>query len=533
MNELFERIWDEAYSAWRFRWIALAVAAVVAVGGWVVVLALPDRYEAAASVFVDTRTALRPALQGLTVEQDVNVQLNFVRQSLLSGEPLERIARSAGLLPASEADPRRIAGILDGFVKRVALDTRSASPTGTEADRAAGSIYSFRYQDGDRERSLKVVQTLVATFVEETLGGKRAGADNAQRFMEVELKELDTRLREAENRLAEFRKANVGLMPTEQGGVATQLQTALDASTSLQNDLSIALARRAELARQLRGDAVVGATAMPGIGGAGGSDTLSRINTTQARLDDLLLKYTENHPDVQAARRTLEDLKVRRQQEVAALRQGDASAAASSGVSSNPVYQGIQQQLNQADLEIASLRGKIAQQKTKATDLRTRLEVAPEVDAELSQLTRDYEVVKDQYTSMLENYEKQQLAERADSAGSVRFDIVQPPTASFSPVSPQRTLLLAGTLVAALGAGGGLAFLLHLLAPVVASTRNLADMTVLPVLGVVSPAFPVQMAASVRREIFRFVAAGGGLAAAFAIVMVLNLLGVRLGAGEG
>src|SRR5258706_359568 len=68
VNPWIIQVQEELSSAWRFRWLALAVAAALALVGWLVVFALPDRYEAVASVFVDTRTSLKPVLQGLTVE---------------------------------------------------------------------------------------------------------------------------------------------------------------------------------------------------------------------------------------------------------------------------------------------------------------------------------------------------------------------------------------------------------------------------------------------------------------------------------
>ena len=95
--------------AWRFRWVALAAAFVVALVGWAMVFALPDRYEADARVFVDTRTALKPALQGLTTDQNVDAQINYVRQSLLEGPQLEQIAKETGRA-AAVGDGRARAG---------------------------------------------------------------------------------------------------------------------------------------------------------------------------------------------------------------------------------------------------------------------------------------------------------------------------------------------------------------------------------------------------------------------------------------
>src|SRR5690606_37564341 len=141
-----------------------------------------------------------------------------------------------------------------------------------------------------------------------------------------------------------------------QGNYFAQLQRENDEVQRLENELNVAQQRRNELSRQLRGEAVVGAAPAAGGLGGGGSDTVSRMNETQALIDDLRLQFTDRHPDVIAAMATLEELKARRELEVERLRSGDAGAVASSGVSANPVYQSIQLQLNQADVEIASLR---------------------------------------------------------------------------------------------------------------------------------------------------------------------------------
>ena len=80
-----------------------AAAWLVAVLGWLYVFAVPDNYEASSRVFVDTRTVLRPALQGLALNEDLNAELNYVRQALLAGPQLQKIAQEAGMLPAGRA----------------------------------------------------------------------------------------------------------------------------------------------------------------------------------------------------------------------------------------------------------------------------------------------------------------------------------------------------------------------------------------------------------------------------------------------
>ncbi len=483
-------------------------------------------------MFVDTRTALRPALQGLTVDQNVDAQINFVRQSLLEGPQLESIAKQTGILLPSVKDERKKARILDNFSNRVALTVSNAGSQGDERS-TAGTIYEFHFEDVSRARALDVVDTLLSTFVEQTLGGKREGSENAQKFLEAQIKDYEQRLSQAEDKLATFKKQNLGLMPSDQGGYFAQLQKETDEAKKAEIELSIAVSRREELVKQLHSDQAVSAAGSTGLVGSGanavGGDTLSRIQQTQAKLDELLLKYTDQHPDVIATRATLEELKKRRAVELQSLRQGDAAAVAASGAGNNPVYQSMQLELNKADVDIAALRQELAQHDSTVADLKRRLNSAPQVEAEFQQLNRDYDVNKAQYTALLESYQKARLGERADTAGSVRFEVVLPPTASVVPVWPKRTRLISELWILALVAGAGLAYGLHVLKPVVTSVRAANEMTTFPVLGVVSGAFPTRDRLTSRSHLWRFTAAAAGLLVAFALALILNTVGARLG----
>jgi polysaccharide chain length determinant protein (PEP-CTERM system associated) len=531
VNPLVNQVWDEVSSAWRFRWLALAVAAVLALAGWLGVFALTDRYEAAASVFVDTRTSLTPALKGLTVEQDVDAELNLVRQSLLAGPSLLKIAREGGILPSYAIDPRLQERLLDAMRGRIDIGVRSAS--GREDERnTAGSIYRIVYQDLNRARALRVVGLMMDTFVNETLGGKREGSESAQQFLETQIHDYEQRLRTAEDRLAAFKSRHIGLMPTEQGGYFMQLQKEAEAAATVKTKLAEAESRRAALTKQLRGDGLVaaagGATAGGGSGAKGGFDTLSRIEEAQSHLDELLLRFTDQHPDVIAARQTLEDLKKRRAAELEGLRQGDPATVAASRASSNPVYQSVQLALNQVDVEIADLNTELAQHQTKVAELRRYLDTAPQVEAEFAQLNRDYDVNKAQYTALLGNLQKARLGERAADAGSVRFEIVQPPTASLRPVWPPRPLFLAVILLGALAAGAALAYGLNQLHPVITSAHNIATSVGAPVLGLVSGAFPQRARQAARRDALRLSLAGGCLVVGFVVAVILSLEGYHL-----
>jgi polysaccharide chain length determinant protein (PEP-CTERM system associated) len=524
METIIQQFWAILRDIFRYRWITFLTAWGVCLIAWPVVLMLPNKYEARARVFVDPSTALHPVIQGLAIEQDINAQLSLVRQSLLSTPNLEKIIDRAGLAPRDQ-DPASRAKAAFDLSQRIDITAVPTASTPGEPP-VPSKTYVISYQDSTRARSLRVVQILLEAFMEGTLGGKRRDSEAAQRFIEGQIKEYEAKLSQAEQTLAEFKKHNAGMVPGDQpGDYFTRLQAEVDAVKKSETDLNIALTKRAALATQLRGEGPEAASTLSTVGGGGpnarGGDTLSRIQETQAKLDDMLLRFTDKHPDVIALRETLQELKARRAAELEALKRGDAGAAVATGASANPVYQSIQLQLNQADVEIAALRSELSDHRAKVADLKRMVDTMPQVEAEYARLNRDYAVNKAQYNALVERLEKARLGGEADATGSVRFDVIDPPSADYNPVSPKRSMLLATVLLLALAAGAGIAYVITMIKPVFHTSKQLAALTGLPVLGVVSASHTGDKAASMRREYLVYsVACSTFLLALIAVVFV-------------
>jgi polysaccharide chain length determinant protein (PEP-CTERM system associated) len=538
MTMQIDTLRDELRGAWRFRWTALLAAVAVAIIGWLMIFALPDRYQAQAEVLVDTRTALKPVLQGLATNQDVNVQLNYVRQALLAGPQLSELAERAGVMPATGLGPARQEAVLDALQKRIDLSVeRTPDLAGNSGPNAGSTTYDITYQDVDRARALKLVRLLMHALINETLGGSQQGSEHAQQFLKTQIADYEQRLQAAEDRLAAFKSQHLGVLPTQQGGYFEQLQREDQAVEDVKTKLLVAESQRRELRSELHGDAAVSATDATGVVGPNGvmegGDTLSQIEQVQARLNQLLLKYTDKYPDVIAARQQLAALQHRRAEEIAALKRGDANAAALSGASANPIYQSIQLALNKANVNIADLRTELTEHQQKAQELQQLLDKTPELEAQYAQLSRDYDINKKQYAALLASYDKARLGEQAGDAGAVRFELVQPPAVSYEPVWPARTKLLTIVLILALGAGGALAYALNQLRPVVGSLAALKQLTGIPVVAVVGCAFPTRTALASRSQIRRFSFALACLIAGFVVVVVLSHLGMRLGGMAG
>ena len=97
MQGLIDTVYAELKGAWRFRRYALIAAWAACMIGWLVVYVLPDQFTSYARVNVDTKTALGPLLEGIAVRQDVESQLNLMRQALLGRANLDKVATQVGL----------------------------------------------------------------------------------------------------------------------------------------------------------------------------------------------------------------------------------------------------------------------------------------------------------------------------------------------------------------------------------------------------------------------------------------------------
>jgi polysaccharide chain length determinant protein (PEP-CTERM system associated) len=533
-----ENVLEQARASWRHRWVALAVAWSVAVILWIVIFLFPDKYEATARVFVDTKTTLSQATHGISLGDDMDSQIQRVRQALLGGPQLQKVAQDTDLM-AGALTERAQSEVLDELRKAIeikgGMDLKGAIPAPRDAAQAAAQaagVYTITYQNPVRAKALQVVDRLLNTFVEGTLGSKRLGSEQAQQFLTGQIADYERRLSAQEDKLAQFKKQNVGLMPREQGDYFTKLQAEMDDLSKARESLAVAVRKRDELAKQLHGEqpfgAPSGSAARTGgsATGAGSTlepaDTATRIRETQARIDELLLRFTEKHPDVIALRQTLKDLQARQQEEIAAVRRGDPGAADRAGLTSSPVYQSIQLQYDQADVDVAALDQDIADRERNIAQLRTMASTAPEVEAEFSKLARDYDVTKAEYHALVERLDEAKLGQDADATGLVKFEVIDPPTADFKPVSPNRPLLVSAALILGLLAGAGAAYAMHLLQPVFISARQLQLLTGRPVIGAVSRIWLAKYRGTRKRNTLLYAGGTAGLVLVALGILVLQ-----------
>jgi polysaccharide chain length determinant protein (PEP-CTERM system associated) len=250
-----------------------------------------------------------------------------------------------------------------------------------------------------------------------------------------------------------------------------------------------------------------------------GSSTEAAIKATESRRSELLLAFTDRHPDIVAINEQLRQLYQQRDTERSAMA-GSATGIEGASNATNPVYQTVQIALNNTGVKVAELRSKVNQASATVRQLNKQIETIPEVETRYSELSRNYAQYASLYDELLLRKERERLGNVGEDQDVVSFNIIDPPAADIEPVAPRRALFLVAVLLLGLMGGGAAAFLMHLLNPVFQDARSLHNYTGRPVLGAVSMTWLDRHKVGRRIDVSTFALASTSLVALF-IVSIL------------
>jgi polysaccharide chain length determinant protein (PEP-CTERM system associated) len=478
--------------AWRRRWWAVAAAWLVCIAGWTAVALLPNKYEANARVYIDADAVLTPLLKGIAVESSLQDELDLLQHMLLSRPNLEHIIAKTDL-QLDATTPIETERMVDGLATQIKVVAQTRN------------IFSITYRNTSRQLASDVVQAMLASFIENKASNNSDEIDRASTFIDSQIAIYEQQLRTAENRRAAFKKKYVELLPGDSG--LNQLEMARAQVRSLDGQLADAEGRRTLLGQQL-------ATTPATLGGDGApGETNSQLRIAEDHLRELKQIYTDAYPEVQTQQHLVDTLR-------SAPSAPAPSAGAAERATSNPVYEQFRLRLLETESQIESLKRQISDAKAQQDRLESIAKGVPELEAQYTNLNRDYEVVRRNYDELVSRREGMRISDAAQKkASNIKLVIIDPPSVPRVPVAPNRVLLSFGVLLAGVGAGIGVVAAMLALDQSFHSLIELRTMG-LPVIGSVSLA---QISPTLWDRV-RSVALFGGAVA----LLLLALSGVLL-----
>src|SRR3984957_1848560 len=473
-------------AAWRRRWLGVVVAWLVCVLGWAGTYAMHNQFESNARLFVDADAILTPLLRGIAADSAPTTQMEILQRTLLSKPNLEKLVSKTDLDLTLNGPSDR-----ERLINRLAAEIHVIPQT--------RNLFTITYRDKSPKLAHDVVQTLLTIFVESATGSNRTDMENARRFLERQIQSYEQQLRGAEKRRADFRVRYMELLPNDMNPNVGAIENARNRVQDVTDKLQDAVIARDSLRQEVENtppmlvaEGGVLVNGVPVGGGAGGAK--AQLAQAEEQLSQLLLKDTEQHPDVIAQRKLIDFLKTQKDEAPVAAKRPAGAGSTDPGQGTmtpkrsvpNPVYDQLKIKLIESDTNVSSL----TRQRDEAVKAQDRLDKIskeqPGLFAEYQNMDRDYNVLRRNYEELLGRLQSANIAQAADTqADKVKLQVIDPPEVPRIPVAPNRPLLVTGVLMGGLAIGLGMTILFGQFDRSFSSVDELRTLG-LPVLGGIS-----------------------------------------------
>lgn len=473
MHELLAQIATTVRGMWLHRRLAMAFTWLVGAAGVGMVLMMPDYYQASARVYVDTQSILRPLMTGIAVQPNIEQQVSMLSRTLINRPTVERLIRIADLDLAAQSRSSTDA-LIDSVTKSISIQSAGRD-----------NLYTLSYRDQSPEKAQRVVQALLTIFVESSLGAARQDSDSARRFLDDQIKTYEAKLTEAEGRLKAFKLRNIEMQSQTGLDSAGRAAEVMGLLNQAKLDLREAESARAAASRQL--ELLRAQTGRPApVNNVQTPELDARLYEQRRILDSLLQRYTDGHPDVVRTRSLIAQLETQKRQEMDELRSKAQASPVVASTETNPAVLELSRIYSAAEVQVASLRARVVEYEARANQVQQQLKLAPQLEAELAQLNRDYQIHQKNYADLVSRRESALMSGKLENTSNVaEFRVIDPPRVAPKPVAPNRILLMPVSLLAAIGAGLGVAFLMSQVRPVFFEGSSLRHATNVPLLGVI------------------------------------------------
>ena len=411
-----------------FAWILFAMATVA------VVRILPTVYLAESVVLINSQR-IPEKFVSATVGSDLADRVAAIRQTLLSSGELRKIIDEFGLYRE-----QRKAHFEDEILETMRKDiTITMEAVGN--DRRPGAL-RIGYQGSNPSVVMQVANRLTDLCVEQNLQAREGQAEGTSEFLDIQLREAKKRLDDLEAAVGSYKVKHNGELPDQQESVAsvlsglhTQLQANMDAlsraqQTKVTQESALRAMEASAAVQAMRALEPLGVAAGRPEAAASGTPSVRRTysrasEALEEQLTELLAKVTEEHPAAIKLHAALETAK--REEQLEQSRESGLTA--------------------QIEITERELKNRSAEQQRILQDIdlhQRRMERIPIREQEMAQITRDYEISKANYKSLLDKKMAAEMAldmERRHQ--SERFIVLDRAQLPAKPIKPKRGQLYA------------------------------------------------------------------------------------------
>jgi len=414
-----------------------------------------------------------------TVSTDPQVRLGAISHLILSNQHLQTIIETFGLYKKEAQSMSQDELINRMREKDISLRLESG------LNNVRPDAFRISYEAKDPKLAADVANRLAELIIEENSRTRENQAEDTSQFIGVELQRAKQTLDSLESRVGQWKLSHTGELPEQENALASSLaslqmklqgnQDALSradqAKALLANSVSLAesslatLERSAEEAKEQakRGVKIVDPT--PGVP--------VRARTRREVLNDELatasLRYGDAHPEIKRLKAELAELPPDRPDPppaparngatpvpatIAAQEAAVPPTIAAAIIAEKERVASLKVQLNLATREFDAAKSDRARIVQEVESTQARIDRLPIREQEMAALTRDYEMAKENYKSLLDRKLSASMATDLErSQQGERFTLIDKARIPDQPYRPPRNILYAVSVLLGLCVG--------------------------------------------------------------------------------
>ncbi len=313
-----------------------------------------------------------------------------------------------------------------------------------------GDTFSVSFQGGEQEKVMKVTNALASKFIEENLKYREERATETSKYTQDELSMAKVVLDKKEQSMRDYKLKFYNEMPEQRESNLARLTALIEQGQGIQDSIQdlertkvlvqeqIAIRKRIISAYPLADSGTVNQPTLQS------NSPYDQLNRQLRRLDLLLVKYTEKHPEVRRIKTLIANLEKEIDSQGGTT--GDKAGGRSLQQSEDPAIQQLRLQLKEVGLNIQGLRQEQKKIPGEISKYQEWIAAAPIREAEWNALTRDYEELRRHYDYLVsQNLQAGSVEHMERKQKGSKFKIVDPARYPDKPFKPEflKFMLLA------------------------------------------------------------------------------------------
>jgi len=424
-ENLTKRI-GEAQAYWRLvlahKWHILVGTFALTLAFTVFIAKLPSTYEATTTILVDPQQIPEKYVSP-AVSNDPYSQLNTITQQVLSRTRLQEIINKFELYPELRKS-RTPEEIVEKMRDDIAIQVKQGS--GLEL-----STFTISYQAKLPLVVAEVANELAASFIQWNVDSREEQVTGTKEFLTSELRAAKRSLEQQEDQLRQFKMHYLGETP-DQAPNNLQALAGLRAALQANSDSMNRLDEEKTLLTSLPESSTTNANPTVVLTERGRLELQKR--QLEANLGQLRQRYADSYPDIVMANGELKEITSR-------LKSLPSEPVDPTKMTDEPSAAAVRLQV--IDQQMKKLKSQQDQIESQITGYQSKLDDTPLREEQLVELTRNYDISKQNYQDLLDkSFSIDMAADLEQKQKGERFTVLDAAQVPQKPVKPARKMLI-------------------------------------------------------------------------------------------